>query len=133
MELLDTVKLGTMGFKPEDIKRIKSSGIETNQIIELAKNGYSAKDVDELIALTQENAGGVQPGNNEEHEPEPQGIDGANDKIDYKEELAKRDQELKDLKDKIEKIREDNIHKDYGANGPTDPRQAVREALLHLY
>ena len=51
MEFTNMIKLGALGFKPDDIRKIKDSGIKSDEIIELAKNGYTPKDVDELIKL----------------------------------------------------------------------------------
>ena len=142
MELTKILKLGTMGFKPDDIKKIKSSGIETDEIIKLAENGYSVKDVDELItltqeeaeSLTQEEAESLQPGNEaDKHEPELPEDEGAKSELDYKEDLEKSRKENEDLKAMVKKLQEQNAHKNLGPVETETHEEKFKKALVTLY
>ena len=129
------LKLGTMGFKPDDIKKIKSSGIESDQIIELAKNGYTAKDVDELIALTKEDADTTAGEHNHEStkpDDDSKG-DGDKDKLDYKSELDKRDKTIEEMKTQISNLQDKLASKDLGGAKVTSARDQVKEAFRNLY
>ncbi len=132
MEITKTIKLGTMGFKPDDIKKIKASGIDTDEIIKLAENGYSVTDVNELITLAQE-PDVLQPGDSaDKKEPEPQGNEGEKDSINYKEELAKSTKEIEDLKATVKKLQDDNTHKEREKENTKSAEQQFMEALANL-
>lgn len=134
MELTKILKLGTMGFKPDDIKKIKSSGIETDEIIKLAENGYTVKDVNELITLTQETAVEVQPGNDAEQlEPEPQGTEGDTSKPDYKKDLEESRKENEDLRATVRKLQEQNAYKNLGPVEQESHEEQFKKALSTLY
>lgn len=132
MEWLDTLKLATMGYKPDKIKELSDSGIDSKTIIELSKNGYSAEDMSELIKLKPTETDTVQP-DKTETETNKSSEEGEKDNFDYKKEIAERDKTIEELKKTVEKIQLDNSHKDSsGADGPT-PAEKTREALRNLY
>ena len=134
MELTKILKLGTMGFKPDDIKKIKASGIETDEIIKLAENGYSVKDVDELITLTQEETESLQPGNEADKiEPELPEDEGARGEPDYKEDLEKSRKENEDLKATVKKLQEQNAHRNLGPVETESHEDKFKKALATLY
>ena len=129
------LKLGSMGFKPDDIKKIKSSGIDSDSIIELAKNGYTAKDVDELIALTKEDAGTTADGTKPEPKTPDDGSDGDGDKdkLDYKEELEKRDKTIEEMKSQILGLQDKLAGKKLADTDTSGSRDQVKEAFKNLY
>ena len=135
MELANMLKLGSMGFKPDDIKKIKSSGIDSNEIIELAKNGYTAKDVDELIALTKEDADNTAGGTEPEPKTPDDGSDGdgEHDKLDYKKELETRDKTIEEMKTQISGLQNMLAGKKVADTDTSDSRDQVKEAFKNLY
>lgn len=135
MEILNAIKLGTMGYKPDEIKRIKESGIETKEIIKLAENGYTAADVDELIKLTTDDAAVLQPGDKEPNVPDnAPGNDGAKSEFNIEEELQKKDQEIENLKKTVANLQEAFSHRDRSAemNMMTN-REQVQEIFKNIY
>lgn len=134
MELLNMVKLGTMGFKPADIKAINASGIESDQIIELAKAGYQATDVSELIKLAQEEPK-PQPEPEPELEPDNRpGDDGANDELDsIKKQLEETQKKLEEQTEALKKAQSKNASKNLGAGTQKTATDLVKESLRTLY
>ena len=132
MELLNMVKLGTMGFKPADIKAINASGIESDQIIELAKNGYQASDVNELIKLAQE-APEPEPEEKHEEQPEPQPEPEPSKLDDIQKKLEETEKQLKEANDALKKAQSKNASKDLGAGTQKTASDLVRESLRTLY
>lgn len=131
MELVNMLKLGTMGFKPADIKQINAAGIETDQIVELAKSGYAVSDVNELIKLAQEpsqtppeEAPKAQPETPKETPPE---------KSEHDDKLEQLQKALDEANAKIKQIQSDNASKNLGAGDVKSPRDLVRESLRNLY
>lgn len=136
MNLPNTIKLATMGFKPQDIKKFNESQISDDEIIKLAENGYSVKDVDELIASAQKEAETVQPeataptDQEPDSAPDPQGDPAS---IDYKEKFEAQEEELKKLKQTISTLQNQLTHKNLGSASQETPRQKFQEALKGLY
>jgi len=134
MELLNMVKLGTMGFKPADIKAINASGIESDQIIELAKAGYQATDVNELIKLAQE-----EPKPQPEPEPEPEpdnhpGNGGASAQLDdIQKKLEEKEKELAAANEALKKAQNKNASQNLGAGNQKTATDLVKESLRTLY
>ena len=134
MELLNMVKLGTMGFKPADIKKFDASGIESEQIIELAKNGYKAEDVDELIKLATE-----QPVPGPEDKPDekpdnPSETAGADAQLDdIQKELEETKKKLAEQTEALKKAQSKNASKDLGAGQQKSATELVKESLRTLY
>ena len=136
MNIANTIKLATMGFKPADIKRFNGSSISDDQIIKLAESGYSAKDVDELIALTQEQPESVQPEKTAPTEQEPASApapegDPAGD--DYKEKFETQSKELEEKQKTIESLRAQLTHKDLGKAEVEKPEESFKKALMSIY
>lgn len=136
MEILNAIKLGTMGYKPDEIKRIKESGIETKEIIKLAENGYTAADVDELIKLTTDEAAVLQPGDREPNVPDnAQGNDGAKGEFNINnEEMQAKDKEIEDLKKQVADLQEAFSRRDRSNEmNMTSNRDQVREIFKTIY
>lgn len=136
MELLNALKLGKMGFKPDQIKEINASGIESKEIIALAENGYTFDDVSELIKLTQSDESILQPGNKtpEDEPAKGDGNTGDHDKINYKEVLEQKEKEMEALKAQVSKLQDQMASKDLSGGKPEKTvRQQVQEALSSLY
>ena len=135
MNLAEMIKLGVKGFKPADIRKINESGIPTDQIIDLAKNGYSTADVNELISLAGESEE-VQPGNNEKHEPSgpvvPQENEG-DKQDDYKEKYETQAAELEKLKKSLKEVQDQFASQNLGPADPEDPRKQVQEIFKNIY
>lgn len=51
MKAFDILKLATKGIKPSEIKKIEEKGIDTESVITLVNNGYSAADLDDLVQM----------------------------------------------------------------------------------
>ena len=136
MKLAEMIKLGVKGFKPSDIRMINDSGIDTDTIINLAENGYSAGDVSELITLAQESAESVQPGNMEQADPqEPadhSGDEGAK-QDDYIEKINAQEMELTKMKKMLEAAQTQNSQKNLGGSEPKDNRKEVQEIFRQIY
>lgn len=132
MELLNMVKLGTMGFKPADIKQLGASGIDSEQIIELAKAGYQVTDVNELIKLAQEDQKPKPDEKPDEKPDNPSETAGDKDEPDNKtlEDALKQIEEQKAI---ITKLQEKNAQKDLGTPKITTPADAFRNALREVY
>lgn len=135
MKIADMIKLGVKGFKPADIRQINDSGIDTDSIINLAQNGYSAKDVNELITLAKESEL-LQPGNDE---PDTQGLAGAQGNEgepagdDYKQKAESQEQEIQKLKEQLKIAQSQNAQKNLGSAEPVNPREEVKEAFRQIY
>lgn len=131
MELVNMIKLGTMGYKPADIKQINASGIDSEQIIELAKSGYAASDVNELIKLAQEPT---------QTPPEKKELEAPPEKPEVKPEIEELNNKIKELTGQLEeaqttikKIQSDNANKDLGSGNQKTARELVQESLRNLY
>ena len=136
MNLAEMIKLGVKGFKPADIRKINESGIPTDQIIDLAKNGYSTADVNELIALAGEGEK-VQPGNEEKQEPSgpvvtSQGNEGEL-QDDYKEKYEAQAAELEKLKKSLKEVQDQFASQNLGPADPEEPRKQVQEIFKNIY
>ena len=134
MELLNMVKLGTMGFKPADIKAINASGIESDQIIELAKAGYQATDVNELIKLAQEEPK-PQPEEKPDEKPDnPSETAGADNKLDdIQKKLEETEKKLAEQTEALKKAQSKNASQNLGAGNQKSAQDLVRESLRTLY
>lgn len=136
MKFAEMIKLGIKGFKPSDIKQINEAGINTDDVIKLAENGYSMTDVSELIALagTQET---VQPGNEEENKqdglpaaPPETKVNGNDDKEEL---LRKKDQELEEMKKTLEKIQNQNSSRQLADTPNEDPSEKLKDIFRSIY
>lgn len=136
MTIAEMIKLGIHGFKPADIKEINAAGIATDQIIDLAKNGYSTADVKELISLAGE-VETVQPGNEEQPEklgPADQtGNEGDTGNDEYKKQLEAQAAELEKLKKQLETAQNKNASRNLGPGTPEDPEEKVKEIFKDIY
>ena len=134
MELLNMVKLGTMGFKPADIKQLNASGIESEQIIELAKAGYQVTDVNELIKLAQEDPKPKPEDKPDEKPDNPPETAGATDKPDNNDKaLEDALKQIEEQKSIITKLQEKNSQKDLGKPETVSPEEAFKNALREIY
>ena len=134
MGLLTNIKLGTMGFKPDEIKKFADAGIDGESVIELAKNGYSVSDVDELIRLSSDDAGKSQP-DNQENKPKPDGpSDNGDDASDDKssDEIEKLKTELKKTQELLSKAQSDNASKNLGSGDEKSNRDKVRDIFKNF-
>ncbi|MBO5956005.1 MAG: hypothetical protein J6Q39_00445 [Bacteroidales bacterium] len=140
MEFTNMIKLGALGFKPDDIRKIKDSGIKSDEIIELAKNGYTPKDVDELIKLANDE-GGLQPENGADEKPPESNPASAGDETASDDKgTDPKDAEIEELKKKLEEdekrikdIQNKNASQNLGNAQPKSNRELVQEALRNLY
>ena len=140
MEFTNMIKLGALGFKPDDIRKIKDSGIKSDEIIELAKNGYTPKDVDELIKLANDE-GGLQPEDGaDEKEPESNPASAGGENASDDKSTDPKDAEIEELKKKLEEdekrikdIQNKNASQNLGNAQPKTNRELVQEALRNLY
>lgn len=131
MELMNILKLGTMGFKPAEIKQLSESGIDSDTVIELAKNGYKADDVNELIKLAST-------------EPKPEPEKTAPDKkpddagkpageSEAQPDIDKLRRELEESKATVISLQKQNAQKDLGPDKTETPRETFQKALRSLY
>ena len=132
---LNTLKLAMKGFKPADIRRINEAGIDHESIIAMSEQGYTVKDVDELIKLASEEPGTTAGGNGQDNkEPEkPAETKPEPDTVNYKEELEKLKKELAESQETLKRIQDQNASKDLGGGEPEDPNKAVQAAFMGLY
>ena len=132
---LNALKLAMKGFKPADIRRITDAGIDSDTIITLSDQGYTVKDVDELIKLASEEPGTTAGGNGQENkEPEkPAETTPEQDNVDYKEENEKLKKALADAQETVKKIQDKNASQNLGSDQPEDPNKAVQAAFMGLY
>lgn len=136
MKFTEMIKLGIKGFKPSDIKQINEAGIQTEDIIKLAENGYSMTDVNELITLagTQET---VQPGNSEENNQagllEVSQETKVNAGEDIAELLKQKDQQLEEMKKTLEKIQNQNSQKQLAEVQQKDPQEELKNIFRSIY
>ena len=135
MELTKILKLGTMGFKPSDIKKINASGIDSDSIIALAENGYSAGDVDELITLTQESTDStaVEIKHDAITPDDASKADSENSSVDYKKELETRDKEIEGMKLQISDLQNKLAGKKLADTTQSDTREKVQEIFKNIY
>ena len=134
MNLAETLKLATKGFKPNDIRQIKEAGIETEEIVKLADNGYSVEDVNSLIQLTQEGTEELQPKTKEsDDEPKQDPGTGEEASINYKEEIESKDEEIRKLQSKIAEIQNRNASRNLGSAPEKSNREKIQEAFATLY
>lgn len=140
MEFTNMIKLGALGFKPDDIRKIKDSGIKSDEIIELAKNGYTPKDVEELISLASDE-GALQSGDGADEKPPESNPASADDKNAGDDKgTDPKDAEIEELKKKLEEdekrikdIQNKNASQNLGSTQPKSNRELVQEALRNLY
>ena len=136
MNILDMVRLGVSGFKPADIKKINESGINSDDIISLAKNGYSAADVNELISMASQEAEKVQPGHDERADQQgpadPSGHEGDKE-AEYIEKLKAQEAELEKMKKTLEAVQNQNSQRNLGGTEPQDSLEKVHEIFKTLY
>lgn len=136
MGLLDYVKLGSLGFKPSEIKDIVDKGIPTDQIIGLAESGYTVADVNELISLSGSEVL-IQPGNEELHktvEPQSSPDNEGEEAADYKAQLEAQAKEADELKKKLQALQMQNASRNLGSGQPEKTsREQFQEALRQLY
>ena len=132
---LNTLKLAMKGFKPADIRRINEAGIDHESIIAMSEQGYTVKDVDELIKLASEEPGTTAGGNGQENkEPEkPAETKPEPDTVNYKEENEKLKKELAESQETLKRIQDQNASKDLGGGETEDPNKAVQAAFMGLY
>lgn len=132
---LNTLKLAMKGFKPADIRRINEAGIDHESIIAMSEQGYTVKDVDELIKLASEEPGTTAGGNGQENdEPEkPAETKPEPDTVNYKEENEKLKKELAESQETLKRIQNQNASKDLGGGQTEDPNKAVQAAFMGLY
>lgn len=136
MELAKTIKLATLGFKPADIKKVSESGINSDDLIKLAENGYSVADVDELITLTQQEPEKTTPENNPDSNtvPDESTVKTSDDaSIKYKEELDASAAKIKELESKIKAIQNENAGKALNSTPAKTPREQVQEIFKQIY
>lgn len=135
MKLTDMIKLGIKGFKPAEIKQLNGSGIDTDEIIKLAENGYSVGEINELITLSAESEE-VQPGNEgqqDTHGPEENAGDKGAKQDDYIEKINAQEKEIAGLKKTLEAVQNQNASKNLGAAEPKDPRKELQEIFKSIY
>lgn len=130
MELLNAIKLGTMGFKPSDIKQFNESGIDSEQVIELAKAGYKAEDVSELIKLASMEPK-PEPPTPPATLPDDAGKEAGETKA--QEDIDKLRKELEEEKAKLVTLQKQNAQKNLGPDKTETPRQTFQNALRSLY
>lgn len=132
MELVNMIKLGTMGYKPADIKQINASGIDSEQIIELAKSGYAASDVNELIKLAQEPTQ-TPPENKKEPEAPPEKPEANPEIQELNNKIKELTGQLEEAQTTIKKIQSDNANINLGSGNQKSARELVQESLRNLY
>lgn len=130
MNLAEMIKLGSVGYKPADIKRFNESKIDSKDLIELAKNGYSVSDVDELIKSAQE-AEQVQPETDNQVVPAQDEKPG--EEANENKELTSLKQELDETKKKLEKLQSQNAFQNLGPVDDTSNEDKFKDALRNLY
>lgn len=132
---LNTLKLAMKGFKPADIRRINEAGIDHESIIAMSEQGYTVKDVDELIKLASEEPGTTAGGDVQDNkEPEKPGETKPEpDVVNYKEENEKLKKELAESQETLKRIQDQNASKDLGGGQTEDPNKAVQAAFMGLY
>lgn len=131
MELVNMIKLGTMGYKPADIKQINASGIDSEQIIELAKSGYAASDVNELIKLAQEPT--QTPPEKKEPEAPPEKPEAKPEIDELNNKIKELTGQLEEAQTTIKKIQSDNANINLGSGNRKSARELVQESLRNLY
>lgn len=139
MEFTNMIRLGALGFKPDDIRKIKDSGIKSDEIIELAKNGYTPKDVEELISLASDEGVLQSEDGADEKTPESNPASADEEASDDKS-TDPKDAEIEELKKKLEEdekrikeIQNKNASQNLGSTQPKSNRELVQEALRNLY
>lgn len=134
MGLIENVKVAMLGYKPDEIKTFAEAGVSTSEIIELSKNGYSAKDISDLIELSKDN-GGLQPGNDGNDNPKDasQGNEGEKDNSNYDKELKDKEAEIEKLKSDIEKLQKSNAQQNLGGSNEISNREKVQNIFRNLY
>lgn len=136
MKLTDMIRLGVKGFKPAEIKQLNGSGIETDEIIKLAENGYSLADINELITLSGDEEK-VQPGNEgdeqEAHGPEQNAGHEGDKQDDYIEKINSQEKEIAELKKTLQEVQNKNASSNLGPADPKDPRKELQEIFKSIY
>lgn len=144
MGLADYIKLGSLGFKPSEIKEFtKNQNITMSEIISLAESGYSAADINELISLNgagESDTAGTQGADDRLGLNDPPEIDGARASADYKEQLeaaqkeaAQKEKEAEELKAKLLAAQQLNASRNLGGEPAKTNREQVQEAFRGLY
>lgn len=136
MGLLENLKLAKAGFKPDEIKGFNASGIETSDIIELSKNGYSAADINSLIDISKDEGGILQSGNDEKitSSGDSHGNDDEQkDNSDDKKIIDEKNAEIEKLKSMIEMQQKKNAAKNMGGGVEKNPHDIIKEAFKNLY
>lgn len=131
MELMNILKLGTMGYKPAEIKQLSESGIDSDTVIELAKNGYKAEDVNELIKLASTEPK-PQP-EKEEPDKKPDDAGKPAGESEAQPDIDKLKKELEEQKALVTKLQKKNASEDLGTGKTETARDSFRNALKNLY
>lgn len=133
MKAFDILKLATKGVKPSEIKKINEKGIDTESVIALVDNGYSAADLDDLVQM-------IDQANNEADQTDH----GTNDQIPDNTDQDKRDDEKAGVnKDKenteTEQLKQQLVaaqnllaNKDLSGTKVESPEDKFRKALQEL-
>ena len=136
MKLTDMIRLGVKGFKPAEIKQLNGSGIETDEIIKLAENGYSLADINELITLSGDEKK-VQPGNEgdkqDAHGPEQNAGHEGDKQDDYIEKINSQEKEIAELKKTLQEVQNKNASSNLGPADQKDPRKELQEIFKSIY
>ena len=136
MGLADFIKLGSMGFKPSEIRELNKQGISTNEVAQLAENGYSVAEINELISLSgtdEKTTAGIQGADEQSGPIVPPANDGEKASADYKEALDAAQKEAEELKKKLLIAQEQNSRRNLGSVEQTTNREKVQEAFRGLY
>ena len=130
MKALDILKLATKGVKPSEIKKINEKGIDTESVIALVDNGYSAADLDDLVNM-------IDQANNEadqtDHGTDEQTPDNTvQDKRDTETAGVNKDKETEQLKQQLAAAQNLLANKDLSGTKVESPEDKFRKALQEL-
>lgn len=130
MKALDILKLATKGVKPSEIKKINEKGIDTESVIALVDNGYSAADLDDLVQM-------IDQANNEadqtDHGTDDQTPDNTDqDKRDDETAGANKDKETEQLKQQLAVAQNLLASKDLSGTKVESSEEKFRKALQEL-
>ena len=130
MKALDILKLATKGVKPSEIKKINEKGIDTESVIALVDNGYSAADLDDLVEM-------IDQANNEadhtDHGTDEQMPDNTvQDKRDTETAGVNKDKETEQLKQQLATAQNLLANKDLSGTKVESPEDKFRKALQEL-
>lgn len=133
MKAFDILKLATKGIKPSEIKKINEKGIDTESVIALVDNGYSAADLDDLVEM-------IDQANNEADQTDH----GTDDQIPDNTDQDKRDDEktgvnkdkenteTEQLKQQLAAAQNLLANKDLSGSKVESPEDKFRKALQEL-